>query len=553
MAKLNLLKISLVKKRSLIFIGIFALSLGFRVAIPPYAIFNSPHDDELFVNLAYQIINGNWLGNFTNTTLLKTPGYPIWITFSNVLNIPVLVFTHFVGLIIFTFTSSQLSKLLDSKKLFLLIFSFLSLNPIIFSKNASRIYREVLISILIIFIIGIFIKLYLNIKTNKFKFKEKILTSILGLVIGFLYIVKIDTIFWAIVPIFLVFLFSVIKKVKLKQLTFIVLTLLVFSIIIPTLISLKNEKIYGLRVTNLISEGQLPNLINKLSSIDSGQTNHKYVSVSGQQRELAYNVSPSFRKLKENLELPEGIGWRFQSCMKLNICSESSTWFPYDINDAIFAAAGNDSFKIESFVSDILSELKIACQTNKIVCHNNKYLAWANLGEIDLKSSVDQISEIIKRSLFFYLDENYHRISLNSETTVEQNQIDIWAKTIINLKILDNQEMYNIDKVWLGSSISLLDVLFQIFIILGIFIFIISLFYKSIFFSSKFFVGLIFLILWLVHIVVLGFYDANVGPISEFVQPYLIESFSLLIIALVLFFDNFFNQINFFSKESNNR
>ncbi len=45
---------------------------------------SAPHDDTLFVGLALSILQGNWLGDYNQFTLMKGSGYPLFIAFSNV-------------------------------------------------------------------------------------------------------------------------------------------------------------------------------------------------------------------------------------------------------------------------------------------------------------------------------------------------------------------------------------------------------------------------------------------------------------------------------------
>ena len=56
----------------------------------PYA----PHDDLLFVRLAYSLLNGEWLGPYTNLTLAKGPFYPLWIAATTLTGIPLLIAQH---------------------------------------------------------------------------------------------------------------------------------------------------------------------------------------------------------------------------------------------------------------------------------------------------------------------------------------------------------------------------------------------------------------------------------------------------------------------------
>ncbi len=50
-----------------------------------------PHDDSLFLSLAANLGEGRWLGDFNNRTLIKGPGYPLFITAMHRLGVPLLL------------------------------------------------------------------------------------------------------------------------------------------------------------------------------------------------------------------------------------------------------------------------------------------------------------------------------------------------------------------------------------------------------------------------------------------------------------------------------
>ncbi|MEK9786503.1 MAG: hypothetical protein VW546_10890, partial [Gammaproteobacteria bacterium] len=52
---------------------------------------SSPHDDTLFIGLALNILQGDWLGTYNQFTLMKGPGYSMFIALSNILGIPLIL------------------------------------------------------------------------------------------------------------------------------------------------------------------------------------------------------------------------------------------------------------------------------------------------------------------------------------------------------------------------------------------------------------------------------------------------------------------------------
>src|SRR5581483_2262150 len=62
------------------YIGFLCLAYIVVIAHTPITLLpDSPFDDALFVALGRSLANGNWLGPFNEVTLVKGPGYPIFL------------------------------------------------------------------------------------------------------------------------------------------------------------------------------------------------------------------------------------------------------------------------------------------------------------------------------------------------------------------------------------------------------------------------------------------------------------------------------------------
>ena len=53
--------------------------LVWQINTPLNLLPNATHDDGLFMRLAHQIAMGQWLGPFNQFTLMKGPGYPVFL------------------------------------------------------------------------------------------------------------------------------------------------------------------------------------------------------------------------------------------------------------------------------------------------------------------------------------------------------------------------------------------------------------------------------------------------------------------------------------------
>jgi len=114
-AVLTLLKLYLVRGQSL---------MAFPGAI---------HDDGLFLSLASSIVSGNWLGDYSQFTLMKGPFYPLFIAASHVLHLPLLFSQQLLYFLACILTVTALSPILRTSWHRIAIFGLLLFNPTSFT------------------------------------------------------------------------------------------------------------------------------------------------------------------------------------------------------------------------------------------------------------------------------------------------------------------------------------------------------------------------------------------------------------------------------------
>ncbi len=100
------------------------------------------YDDYLYLQQAEQIISGNWLGPFTNLTLLRGPFYPLFIAINFWLGTPFLFLEQALYCLSAICLIFALKPLCKSKLLLLLIFALVLFNPMTYTAwNMTRISR----------------------------------------------------------------------------------------------------------------------------------------------------------------------------------------------------------------------------------------------------------------------------------------------------------------------------------------------------------------------------------------------------------------------------
>jgi len=98
------------------------------------------HDDALFVNLANSIAAGNWLGSYSQYTLMKGPGYSLFLALTHFLGLPLYILTAVFHCIAVSFFAWALYRISQSRGLSILLFVLLLLLPLVIS--SGRIIRD---------------------------------------------------------------------------------------------------------------------------------------------------------------------------------------------------------------------------------------------------------------------------------------------------------------------------------------------------------------------------------------------------------------------------
>ena len=124
-----------------------SISLYIRSLVPLRGAFQSPHDDQLGIELSSNILQGKWLGTWDNRTLAKPPGYSLYLSLAHFIPIPLVMLNHILYILVVVLLIIKLKKLTPKKfrfraLTFFCIFSYLIFQPILFAAEVSRAYRS---------------------------------------------------------------------------------------------------------------------------------------------------------------------------------------------------------------------------------------------------------------------------------------------------------------------------------------------------------------------------------------------------------------------------
>jgi hypothetical protein len=361
------------------------------------ALGHAAHDDLLFLNIAKELINSNWLGPYNNLTLAKGPFYPIWIATVYKSGIPLLLSQHILYAIACITFIIAIKPLLRSKLLILFIFFLLLFNPMSFTSGVmTQVLREGIYPALTIFVIsfavGLLIRSFFGLST--------IFWAVgLGFALSAFWITCEEAI-WVIPSILLLLIFTAIQIWR-QNPKRIILLILPFIIFFATTggVAFINKIHYGIFT---ISELKSSGFLSAYGALLRVKHNNwePTIPVPKDVRESIYKVSPSFSELKPFLEGDIGGKWDVIKVIrnmmskdpifaqKVNRYLEDDRsgiwkkviednnnndihggWFLWALRDAA-AASGyyTDAKKAEDYYIRLAGEINTACSKGALLC-----------------------------------------------------------------------------------------------------------------------------------------------------------------------------------------
>lgn len=101
------------------------------------------HDDVWFLDKARSIMEGQWLGSYDSLTLIKGPGYPLWVALVSSLHLPLLLSQQFLYAVACFAACQALAPVLRSPAARVALFGLLLFNPLTYTDDTStRVTRE---------------------------------------------------------------------------------------------------------------------------------------------------------------------------------------------------------------------------------------------------------------------------------------------------------------------------------------------------------------------------------------------------------------------------
>ena len=327
----------------------------------------TPHDDLLFIRQAYSLLNGDWLGEYNQMTLIKEPFYPIFIALSNWLCIPLLAAQQIFYALSCCIFVWAIWPIVHKKYVLLMVYIFLLFNPGSYNyPGIGRVFQLAIYTPLATIVLSSLIGMAIR-STQSFK-KGLFWSFGLGVALSLFWITRDESIFILPSLVFVsLFLLLAIGRKGSKQFAQIFL-LCAFPFVLLAGTTLVIEKInmakYGVPAVVEITSDAFKAAYGGLLRIKSDEET-QYFPVVRDVRLKAYAVSPTFREVEKYLDGPVGAPW--QNLSGTN--DIPAAFFIWAFRDSV-AAAGfhKNGSEALGFYQKMGDEIDAACNSGQLNC-----------------------------------------------------------------------------------------------------------------------------------------------------------------------------------------
>lgn len=269
-------KISSKKKFIILVLIIVLVRFLISFYLSSFYIRNLTYDDKLMIDQMTSLTGGDFLGAYSEFTLIKGIIFPLVISFCKITHISYSMFFTILYILAVMYFIKPFEKLIKNKKILFIFFIFLLFNPITYSSELfQRLYRNSLSIIELLFFLGIVIRILLS----DDKTKRSIINYILlGLITSIMYLTREDNIWTKLVLLFII-VYKCIKNSNLKKKNFKVILASIIPFVVLTInlniVSLINYKNYGIYTYNEIQDSEFKNTFRKVLQIKDDEKKDK--------------------------------------------------------------------------------------------------------------------------------------------------------------------------------------------------------------------------------------------------------------------------------------
>lgn len=388
---------------------------------PTNAKYSMIYDDQLMIEQANSIISGEWLGEYNSKTLTKGVFTPLAMALIYILNIPFLIGKEiFYGLACIIFILI-IRKKIKSEIALVFIYAIILLNPVEYSSQLCRAYRDGIYMSLILLLTSFLIGIFLN---RKESIKRQIKYFIgVGITFSATYLCREETI-WLLPFILVITIVTIIPNYLNKKILLYIIPIMI-TIISVNIICVLNYKYYGIYTLNQYWGNAFTSAYGALLRVKPEEEKQR-VPITRETMNRLYELSPKFAELKDFLEGEEGDNWRN---MGITIKGElTGAYVQWALMDAVESLGYyENASKAEQYYTDLAKEINQLCDEGLIESRTGKIQSNSyNFGLNEIITSITKMPEIIQ-----------YQYSLEDVTMMVGN-----SSGIIGMDLSNEKEMF---------------------------------------------------------------------------------------------------------------
>ena len=362
-------------------------------------------DDQWFIERASWISSGKWLGPFEYRTLIKQPGYAMFIAAMHSVRLPLLLAEQLLYIFAIAVTIVALHPLLPTRRRQLAAFALLLLNPMTMHTGISaRVDRSGVYPAVLILLLSSLVALVTA--AGRSTRSTLAWAMAVSVSLGVAWLLREE---WLLVlPAVLVGLgLATIRLFRstIQPLTKIIsiagIALVPMSVVIGTLwLESVNESHYGLAITNVeqtsMSAGLGPMF--RVAPV----TSFEQFPITIETRQRIYTVSPHFAALREEIE--QRTDQRYFSLRPDGVRDLGGQVFQWVVLDAIGASGGATSARqLDSGLRSIGNEIDAACADHRLRCGGPQSgiapaWQWSRLPRLAARTTIGLIKTVDLRA-----------------------------------------------------------------------------------------------------------------------------------------------------------
>ncbi|WP_159786407.1 hypothetical protein [Sodalinema gerasimenkoae] len=488
------------------------------------------HDNLRYIIRATQLLQGDV--PYDGLVLARQPGYPAFIVASYYLGMPLRLSQELLYLAAGVFLGVSLQRWLKAPALTFLFLALYSLAPFSYHWNRQTLQEVIYLPLTAVFLGGC-----LNLLQDRHRPRVFLLHSLLiGLVLAIFWNTRPEGV-WILPTLSLCYLYIAqeqgIFRSRPRFVHFAAGPLLSLApvIFVTSALAWSNYLNYGLYHTYDLKTPGLTAAYSSLQRVSPGRQRPQIAVPEATRREI-YAVSPSFRRLKPDLEISPDEGWRAASC-GLDVCEDYVAGiFYWALRDAVDAQGFYESVAdTEDFYWQIAQEVNGACERGWLDCQPQRRASFIpslsrDLIQPWLMSTLRLGHQLTRSSLVLRLDSGLEDIELRERY---YQQITREAADFFQAR---SQPLNQVKDVLIRGISHLYQVLFPICLGLGLLGWIWSFTHPS---PKLLILAAILLLCILVRLLLVAYIDVTSWPVGagdRYLRPLLPALWLLMVMGI---------------------